>query len=289
MSTLISPLAFVDPQAEIGTNVTIGPFCMIGPHVAIGDDCVLDSHVVMTGNVTTGKGNRFFPQTAIGGEPQDVAVGDLPTHVEIGDHNLFREGVTINRGAQKEDGVTRIENHNMFMANSHVAHNCHIYNHVILVNGVLLGGHVHVHDWATVSGNSVVHHFSTLGTLSFVSGGCRVPHDVPPYMLSAGSDNPVVKTINIIGMRRRGIEESSIKLIKLAHRLLYREHKMLEETCTILEQKCGGVLPAEVEHLLDFVQRQKLGKFGRARESVRNQPTTDQQSTTKDSSTRRAA
>jgi UDP-N-acetylglucosamine acyltransferase len=116
----------------------------------------------------------------------------------------------------------------MFMANSHIAHNCHIFNKVILVNGVLLGGHVHVQDGAIVSGNTVVHHFSTLGRLSFVSGGCRVPHDIPPFMLAAGNDQPTLKTLNLVGMRRAGIKEESIQCIRSAFKMLYRKQKKLQ-------------------------------------------------------------
>src|SRR5579872_5064081 len=192
MAGYISPLAQVDPQAELGDDVYVGPFCLVGPDVRIGDRCQLDSHVVITGNSTIGADNRFFPHCVIGAEPQDYSYTGLPTRVEIGEGNTFREGVTVNRAAEKEDFVTRIGNSNLLMANCHVAHNCRLYDHVVLVNGVLLGGHVHVHDWAIVSGNTVVHHFATLGTISFVGGGCRVPTDVPPYMLAAGSDDPAI-------------------------------------------------------------------------------------------------
>jgi UDP-N-acetylglucosamine acyltransferase len=151
-----------------------------------------------------------------------------------------------------------------------VAHNCHIYDQVILVNGVLLGGHVHVHDGAIISGNSVVHHFSTLGTLSFVSGGCRVPHDIPPFMLSAGSDNPEIKTINVVGMRRRGISPETIRIVKRTHRLIYREHKRVEAARDILHEELNGVLPLELTTLLNFLEAQQNGKMGRAREAFRN-------------------
>ncbi|MGV2336765.1 MAG UNVERIFIED_CONTAM: acyl-ACP--UDP-N-acetylglucosamine O-acyltransferase [Planctomycetaceae bacterium] len=232
METQISPLSHVDPAVRIGNGVVIGPFCLVGPDVEIGDNCVLMSHVVLTGRTRIGSGNRFWANCVIGGEPQDVSWKDSQTEIHIGDNNIFREGVTVNRGAEKEDGITRIGNHNMFMANSHVAHNCRVFNNVILVNGVLLGGHVHVHDNAIVSGNSVVHHFSTLGRLSFVSGGCRVPHDIPPFMLAAGSDDPSVRTINVVGMRRAGISNSTIDVIKEAFRLLYRRNRPVKEVAS---------------------------------------------------------
>lgn len=272
METRISPMSQVDPQARIGQGVTIGPFCVVGPDVEIGDGTTLTSNVVVIGNTTIGQNNRFWPGCVIGGDPQDVSWQESQTQIIIGDNNIFREGVTVNRGAEKEDHITRIGNHNMFMANSHVAHNCRIFNNVILVNGVLLGGHVHVHDGAIVSGNSVVHHFSTLGRLSFVSGGCRVPHDIPPFMLAAGSDNPTLKTINVVGMRRAGISESSIEVVREAFRLLYRRNRPLDEVRRQFDDQLEGVIPMELSMLLNFIENQRAGKLGRAREAIRNKP-----------------
>ena len=191
------------------------------------------------------------------------------------------------RGAEKEDGITRIGNNNLFMANSHIAHNCRIFNNVILVNGVLLGGHVHVHDGAIVSGNSVVHHFSTVGKLCFISGGCRVPHDIPPFMLAAGSDNPELKTINIVGMRRAGISNSTIEVVKEAFRLLYRRNRPLPEVHQHFAETLEGVIPMELSLLLTFVENQRAGKLGRAREAVRLKPAAENQ--TSSSQERKAA
>jgi UDP-N-acetylglucosamine acyltransferase len=275
MAIYISPLAQVDPRAELAHGVHVGPFCIVGPHVQIGERCRLESHVVLTGHTSLGADNRFFPNCVIGAEPQDHSYSGAPTRVEIGDSNTFREGVTVNRGAEKEDLVTRIGSHNLLMANCHVAHNCRIHDHVVLVNGVLLGGHVHVHDWAIVSGNTVVHHFATLGTVSFVSGGCRVPADVPPYMLAAGNDDPAIHTVNVVGMQRRGISAETIAIIRRAHRLIYREHKKLDEVRDIFANEVDGCLPIELVRLLDFVERQQSGKNGRAGEVRRHAPATD--------------
>jgi len=269
MATEISPLACVDPRAVIGMDVKIGPFCVVGPQVVIGDNNVLDSHVAIIGRTTIGNANRFWPNVVIGGEPQDKSYCDGETTIEIGSHNQFREGVTVNRGADKEDGCTRIDSWNLLMSNAHVAHNCHIFNHTILVNGVLLGGHVHVHDRAIVSGNSVVHHFSTIGTLAFISGGCRVPHDVPPYMMWAGSDDPGVRTINLIGLQRSGMTAEGVARVKAAHRMLYREHKTVADVRAHFAAEFGPTLPDDVLTLLDFLDAQRAGRMGRAREAVR--------------------
>ena len=274
----ISSMSQVDPSSRVAAGVVIGPFCVVGPDVSIGKGTVLHSHVVLTGRTTIGSDNQFWPNCVIGGDPQDVSWEHSDTEVVIGDHNIFREGVTVNRGAEKEDRVTRIGNNNMFMANSHVAHNCRIFSNVILVNGVLLGGHVHVHDGAIVSGNSVVHHFSTVGRLSFISGGCRVPHDIPPFMLAAGSDDPTLKTINTVGMRRAGISDSTIQVIKEAFRLLYRRNRPLDEVRQHFQDSLDGIIPIELTVLLTFVENQRAGKLGRAREAVRNKPAAEIQS-----------
>ncbi len=270
MPTEISSLSQVAPSAKLGANVQIGPFCVVGPDAEIGDETVLDSHVAIVSRTKIGARNRFLPGCVIGAEPQDISYRDAETtRLEIGDDNIFREGVTVNRGAEKEDHVTLIGNRNMLMANSHVAHNCRIFNNTILVNGVLLGGHVHIQDGAIVSGNSVVHHFSTIGTLAFVSGGCRVPNDVPPYMLASGKDRTKVKTVNLVGMRRAGISESTIQVIKRAHRLLYREHYKVDLVRETLVQELGPVFPYELSLLLKFVEKQNEGRLGRGRETAR--------------------
>ncbi|MBX3437039.1 MAG: acyl-ACP--UDP-N-acetylglucosamine O-acyltransferase [Planctomycetaceae bacterium] len=269
MTSRISHLAVIDPRARLAPDVMVGPFCVVGPQVTLGAGCRLDSHVSLTGHCTIGERNRFWPGCVIGGEPQDKSYHDGATRVEIGNGNQFREGVTVNRGADKEDGCTRIGNNNLLMANSHVAHNCHVFNDTILVNGVLLGGHVHVQDRAIVSGNTVVHHFSTIGTLAFVSGGCRVPHDIPPFMLAAGSDNPEIRTVNLVGMRRAGMSDDAIRLIKQAYRLLYREHKALDAVRAQFCAELDGRLPIELMTLLNFVETQRRGKMGRGREAVR--------------------
>ena len=272
MTNHISAHAFVDPNAQLGDEIEVGPFCVVGPDVSLGHGCILSNNVTITGHTSIGERNRFFPGSVIGAEPQDFCYAGGPTKVVIGDDNLFREGVTVNRGADKEDGVTRIGHRNFLMANSHVAHNCHVFNNTILTNGVLLGGHVHLHDYAIVSGNSAIHHFCTLGTGSFVGGMCRVVQDVPPYMMSVSADDPEIATINIVGMRRRGISESAIGLVRHAFKLMYREHKGIAEIRDLLIEKSEGTMPIELITLLNFVEWTQKGKNGRGREAFRNQP-----------------
>lgn len=269
----ISPLSHVDLRAELADDVEVGPFCLVGPHVRLDAGCKLDSHVVITGHTTIGKHNRFFPNAVIGCEPQDYSYSGAPTRVEIGDDNIFREGVTVHRGAEKEDHVTRIGNHNFLMSNAHVAHNCWIHNHTVIVNGVLLGGHVHVEDHAIISGNTVVHHFGTIGTSAFVSGGSRVTTDLPPYMLAVGSDMRVV-SINTVGCKRRGIDDPTIRLLKQAHRKLYREGKGWQTVKDEFSEDLGNIAfwPKELRNVVEFVERSTAGRNGRGGEARRDLP-----------------
>lgn len=272
MANTIHSLACVDHRAQLGEGIEIGPFCVIGPHVKIGNGCRLANNVTVIGHTTIGERNRFFSNCVIGGEPQDYSYQESATWLDIGDDNVFREGVTVNRGAEKEDHGTRIGHRNMLMSNSHVAHNCCLGNNVMLVNGVLLGGHVHVHDRAIISGNTVVHHFASVGTMAFISGGCRCTVDVPPFMMAAGSDQFEVKTVNLVGMKRAGVSESSIAIIRQAYKLLFREHKTLSEVREFFSQQQENIHSMELHTLLNFIELTHAGKLGRGREVVRDMP-----------------
>lgn len=272
MATYISPLAYIDPRAQLGEDVYIGPFCNIGPHVILGDNCRLEGHVTVTGWTTVGQRNRFWQNCVIGEEPQDKGyIEGAPTQVIIGNDNQFREGVTVNRGALKEDGTTRIGDRNLLMSNAHVAHNCHVYNDTTLVNGVLLGGHVHVHDRAIISGNSAVHHFASVGRLAFVGGCSKVVTDVPPFMIYDGNDNGQLRTLNLVGMQRAGINSEAIALVKQAFKRLIREHTPLDVVRAAMTEELGGAVPAELAELFAFLEDQRKGKMGRGREIFRGQ------------------
>jgi UDP-N-acetylglucosamine acyltransferase len=271
MPTKISKLSEVHPSAEIGNDVEIGPFCCVGPDSKIGDGTKLDSHVVISGRTIIGERNRFFPGCVIGGEPQDVSYSGAATGVKIGNDNIFREGVTVNRGAEKEDHWTHIGDTNMLMANAHVAHNCVMGNNIMLVNGVLLGGHVHIHDRAIISGNSGVHHFTTVGTMAFVGGCSRVTTDVPPYMMACGADAIRIRMVNVVGLQRGGISPESIVALRRAHRVLFHRRTPLDTAKPMLTEEFGGTIPFEVGNLFKALDEQRAGRNGRAREAVRIQ------------------
>ena len=263
---IVHPTAVVEPGARLAAGVRIGPWCVISAAAVIGRDTVLDNGVTIMGAVTIGARNRIYPNCVIGGEPQDVSYRGTATRVEIGDDNVIREGVTINRASEKEDGVTSIGNANFLMACCHVAHDCRIGDHVIIANGTLLGGHVRVQSRASLSGAVAVHHWVTIGGWSFVAGLSRVLHDVPPFMLCEGSPARP-RCINVVALRRSGFDRAAIDAVTEAHRLLYRARVGLEAAREILRQQ--GMLGPHVDQLLEFLALQQGGRHGRAREQRR--------------------
>jgi UDP-N-acetylglucosamine acyltransferase len=263
MSPEIHPTAVVDPAARLADDVRIGAYCVISGGTTIGRGTVLANHVTVAGRVVIGERNRIFPNCVIGGEPQDVSYRGTETRVEIGDDNLIREGVTINRATEKEDGLTSVGSHNFLMAACHVAHDCRVGDHVIIANGTLLGGHVRVHSRASLSGVVAVHHWATIGGYSFVAGLSRVLHDVPPFMLCEGSPARP-RCINTVALRRGGLSQPVIEAVSEAHRLLYRAKVGVEPAREILRSQ--GMLVPQVVELLEFLERQQQGRHGRALE-----------------------
>ncbi len=266
MAISVADHASVDPRAEIDDEVEIGPFCVVGPQVRIGRGTRLLNNVTLLGDVTLGQFNTIHPQAVIGGEPQDLSFSGRATRVVIGDHNTIREGVTINRGSDKEDGVTAIGNHNFLMACCHIAHDCRLGNHVVVTNGSLLGGHVRIEDHATLSGGVGVHHYATIGRYAFVSGMSRVLHDVPPFMLCDGSPARP-RCLNVVALRRNRFSREAVDALGEAHRLLYRDRAGLDVAQAELIKR--GQFTAEVQHLLEFVAQQQLGRHGRSQDRRR--------------------
>lgn len=263
MAVHVADNASIDPRAEIDEDVEIGPYCVIGPHARIGRGCRLLNGVTVMGHVTIGQHNKIYPGVVIGGEPQDISYAGSPTRVVIGDHNVIRECVTINRGTEKEDGLTQIGDNNFLMACCHVAHDCKLGDSIVIANGTLLGGHVHVHSHAGLSGAVAVHHYTTIGSYSFVGGLSRVLHDVPPFMLCEGSPARP-RCINVVALKRNHFSVEAIQHLANAHRLLYRAKMGLEHAREIL--RSNDQLVPQVRDLLSFVEHQQLGRHGRARE-----------------------
>lgn len=266
MDAFVSPHAVVDPAAEIAEDVYIGPFCVIGPHVKIGRGTRLENSVTVMGHVTIGEDNHIFPFAVIGAHPQDVSYQGSDTKVVIGDGNIIREGVTINRASEKEDGFTRVGSQNYFMAGVHIAHDCQLGSHIKIGNGSMLGGHVHIQDFANLSGAVGVHHFATIGMYSFVGGQSRVLHDIPPYMLVDGQPARP-RCVNVVALKRGEFSEDAIRALSEAHRLMYRAKVGLHHVRELLSS--GHLLHPSVKQLMDFLEEQQQGRHGRARERRR--------------------
>lgn len=266
MAVHVEPTAVVDPRAELDDDVHVGPFCQIGPQVRIGRGTRLIGSVTILGRVTLGRGNRIFPGAVIGAEPQDISYRGSDTQVIIGDGNVIREGVTINRATEKEEGLTTVGSHCFIMAGCHIAHDCRIGDRVIMANATLLGGHVHVHDDATLSGGVAVHHFTTIGSFSFTGGLSRVLHDVPPYMLAEGNPSRP-RCINLVALKRHRFPPAEIRALAEAHRLIYRAQVGLSAAREAL--RAENLLLPPVQHLLQFLEHQYQGRHGRARDRRR--------------------
>jgi len=263
MSVTILQPAFVDPRAELADDVQIGPFSVIGPEVRIGRGTRIENNVTLTGRVTIGKENHIFPNVVIGAPPQDVSYRGSATQVLIGDHNQIREGVTINRATEKEEGITALGSHNFLMAYCHVAHDCRLGDHIIMANGSLLGGHVRVHDHASLSGAVAVHHYATIGSYAFVAGLSRVLHDIPPFMLAEGCPARP-RCINVVALKRNNFTNDTIHCLAEAHRLLFRMKVGLDQSREIL--RSHDQLVPEVQLLLEFLEVSHSGKHGRAQD-----------------------
>jgi UDP-N-acetylglucosamine acyltransferase len=267
MSTKIHPTAVIADGAELGLDVAIGPYSVIGPHVKIGEGTVVGPQVVIDGVTTIGRENRFLGQANIGGAPQDLSYEDEPTQLWIGDRNTVREFVTINRGTIKGGGVTRVGDGCLFMACSHVAHDCLIEDGVQLGNNVLLAGHVAVGKNAIVNGAAAAHQFVTIGRNAYVGGLTRVIQDVPPFMILEGHPARVRK-VNVIGLERAGVPVQEIQELRLAFRRLFRADETRSRVLARAEQEFRGGL---VRELLQALRNTELGLKGRFRETLREE------------------
>jgi UDP-N-acetylglucosamine acyltransferase len=265
---MIHPTAIVHPQAKLDSTVQIGPFAVIDEGVELGANCVVGPQVYLTGWTTVGTNNRFHAGCVIGDVPQDLKYKNEPTRLRIGNDNVFREHVTIHR-ANKPDTETVVGSQNFFMANSHVAHNCAVGDHVILANGALLGGHAVVQDRAFISGNCLVHQFTRVGTLAMMQGGAGISQDLPPFCVALRINE--MCGLNLVGLRRAGFAAGPrLELKRLYHRL-FRDGKSLGAAVAAARKNFNSA-PAKV--LLDFVTEAKRGvcsDSGRAAGSGENE------------------
>ncbi|CBL46415.1 Acyl-[acyl-carrier-protein]--UDP-N-acetylglucosamine O-acyltransferase [gamma proteobacterium HdN1] len=232
--TLIHEQAIVDPKAELAEDVQVGPWTYIGPGVEIGAGSVIGPHAVIRGPTRLGKNTRIFQFASVGEDCQDRKYKGEPTRLEMGDNNVIRECSTIHRGTMQDRGVTQIGNNNLFMAYTHVAHDCIIGNDCILSNNGTLAGHCVVGDGVIISGMAGAHQFCRLGSYCMLAMGSMVDKDVPAYVMVRG-DYAEARGMNVEGMRRRGYSAETIKILKDAYRVVYRQKNTLEQAIQILD------------------------------------------------------
>ena len=221
MAGNIHPTAQVAPQAELGEGVVVGAYAVIGPGVEVGANTRIGPHVVIEGPTRIGAENVIFQFASVGSAPQDKKYKGEPTRLEIGDRNVIRECVTLNRGTVQDQGLTSIGSDNLFMAYVHVAHDCHIGNHCVLANNATLGGHVCLADWVIMGGLSAIHQFCKVGAHAFVANNAAVTRDVPPYVMAVGQP-AAAHSVNSEGLKRRGFTPEQVRNIRSAFRVLYR-------------------------------------------------------------------
>jgi UDP-N-acetylglucosamine acyltransferase len=266
MSNLIAQTAVIDAKARLGKNVRIGHFCVIGPDVSIGDGTQIEDGTVITGVTDIGEDNHIFQGCVIGSHPQDTGYRDAPTRVEIGHGNTLREHCTVNRGTDKDDGITRIGDNNFLMIGTHVAHDCKLGDRIVIANNAMLGGHVHIANDVTLAGGVGVNHFASIGQLSFVSGMSRVLHDVPPYMIVDGQPAKP-RAVNTIGLKRHDYPQEDIRVLTTAYKLLYRSRVGIEVARAELLNS-GPIRPV-LKHLFDSLDHTSGGRSGRGRDRRR--------------------
>jgi UDP-N-acetylglucosamine acyltransferase len=251
---IIHPTAIVDSSVNLAEDVEIGPHVFIDANVSIGSGTRL-MHGAHIGRWTTlGKGNQVFPNAVIGEAPQDIGYQGEEAHTVIGDNNIFREGVTVHRG-NRQDTSTIIGHNNFFMVNSHIAHNCRIGDHVILVNGALLAGHVEVGNRAIISGNCQVHQFVRIGELAMMRGGSGAVKDVPPFCIN--DEMSWIRAVNLVGMRRSGLDSQRILAVKRAFKSIFRSGDRLEDAVNELD--AAPDITPEVRMMIDFIRASKRG------------------------------
>ena len=253
---MIHASAIVDKDTRIADDVEIGAYSVIGPGVEIGAGTVVGPHVVIQGPTRIGRDNRIFQFSSVGEAPQDKKYQGEPTWLEIGDRNVIREFVTLNRGTDEGGGKTTIGSDNLFMAYSHVAHDCVVGSHTIFANAASLSGHVEVGDYAILGGFTSVHQFTRIGNKAFCGLGSVVTQDIPPFSTAAGNRARVVG-INKEGLRRKGFSPDLISALHKSFRELLKSSRSKAESFDKLESLCEQY--PEVRDFVDFVRNSKRG------------------------------
>ena len=253
---MIDPTAIIDSHAELADDVSVGAFSVIGADVKIDAGTVLGPHVVIKGPTSIGKMNRIYQFTSIGEDPQDKKYASEVTRLEIGDRNTIREFASMHRGTQQDQGVTQIGNDNLFMAYTHVAHDCIIGDHVIMANGASLAGHVHLNNHAILGGFTLVHQFTQIGQYSFAAMGSAITQDIPPFIMVGGKPTRP-HGINSVGMERNGISAEDIRLIRNAYKIIYKMNLRLEDAIEQMEALVGD--SQQLFDMISFLRNVRRG------------------------------
>ncbi|PSB92024.1 acyl-ACP--UDP-N-acetylglucosamine O-acyltransferase [Candidatus Pandoraea novymonadis] len=251
----IHSTAVVDPKAQLGDDVIVGPYSVIGPNVTIASGSQIGSHSIIEGHTTLGKGNKIGHFSVIGGNPQDMKYAGEPTRLVIGERNMIREYVTIHTGTIQDNGLTTVGSGNWIMAYVHIAHDCRIGNHAVLSNNAQLAGHVHVGDWAIIGGMTGVHQFVRIGSHAMVGGASVLVQDVPPFITVSGN-RATPYGINVEGLRRRGYSTDVITALRGVYKLLYKSGLRLEEAKKKIDSIASletPVVSQEIRGFLDFL------------------------------------
>lgn len=255
-SLKIHPTAIIRKGAVIGKDVSIGPYSIIGKGVRIGNRTKIGPHAVIYGPTEIGEDCIFSEFSAIGGLPQDLKYQWEETGIRIGDRNTFREFVTIHRASSYGTGETVIGSDNYLMAYVHIAHDCVLGNHIIMSNGATLGGHIEIQDYAIVGGLSAIHQFTRVGVYAMVGGCSAVVQDVPPYTTAVGN-RAKLYGLNLIGLRRHGFSEDTIKTLRKAYRLIFQSKLTLKEAIKKVREELKG--SKEVDYLVHFIEKSERG------------------------------
>lgn len=253
---MIDPRAIVHINAELAPDVKVGPFSIIGADVQIDSGTEIGPHVVINGPTNIGKDNVIYQFASIGEDPQDKKYADEITRLDIGDRNIIREFCTMHRGTLQDQGVTRVGNDNLFMAYTHVAHDCEVGNHVIMANGASIAGHVHLDDHAILGGFTLVHQFTQIGEFSFAAMGSAITQDIPPYVMVGGRPTRP-HGINSVGMERNGKSPEVIRQIRKAYKILYKNNLRLEDAIEEMEDMAGE--SNELSNMVSFLRNVTRG------------------------------
>jgi UDP-N-acetylglucosamine acyltransferase len=253
----IDSTAIVSTNALLAPDVVVGAYAVIGPNVTIGSGCLVGAFTRIEGPTAIGERNNFYGHASIGGPPQDLKYKGEHTELAIGNDNVFREFVTINRGTTGGGGKTTIGNENFFMAYSHVAHDCHVGSHTIFANNATLAGHVEIADYATIGAFSAVHQFCRVGEHAFVGGGSMITQDVMPYAKTVASRDNRSYGINTIGLERKGFSKETVEALQRAYKILIRSKLRADEALQKIEDELG--LFPEARYLVEFVRASKRG------------------------------